>query len=409
MFCMGPFCGKFKDELQGSSDDEDEDDLLDRRKDDKIRGPRKKGRSTKRKVQKSKREEDAGGSSGYMRWSKYLIQISVKVKMKNSQETSMQSIKLHVTNKPDLPSSMMNSISQVPNLHTIELIRCELQESPPGLNDIDTLVVLRMSHNRLKTVSEDLAKVRFLERIILDWNHIVEVPPGIFSLRGFANLEVLNLSHNKLASLPPDFGMTQQPNTIKYIDLSYNEISVLPDSCTRHCKHLEVLNVSHNCLKRLPEDFELVHLHRLFVSFNDLDRLPSCIGSCKNLRKVRMISNKIRELPPSMLNLWTKRGGVLDEFLPDQNPLAMPSITTFEMSATNVEGIHEAFTLFEQHLEGEAAKEAREAIEASKTPAVEVPGAGAAAALEDAPPAADGGRELALDCNGADVGNSAEA
>jgi Leucine-rich repeat (LRR) protein len=377
MFCFGPFCGKFHDELQGS-DDEDDDCMENGEK--PIRGPGKNKsreswfKSVKKKTVKKKHEDFSSSSSGYMRWSPFLSRITVKVKMKRGEMSQQQVVRLKVVNRQDLNASMMNSICQLTSVHTLEIIRCEQNDIPPSLQDMDALAVVRMSHNHIKKFSEDFAKVQRIERIILDFNQISEFPPGIFSQRTFKELEVVNLAHNKLTMLPPDFGITapysghaSSGSQIKYIDLSYNAIVSLPDNVPRYCKQLEVLNLSHNNLKTLPADFELKKLQRLFVSFNELRELPKNIGKCKELSKIRIISNQIRELPPSILDLW-KPGvpggpvqglcnGKLEEFLPDKNPLIMPSITTFEMAASNEQGIFEAFSLFRAYLKDEKLRE----------------------------------------------------
>eukprot|EP00928_Gymnodinium_smaydae_P079152 TRINITY_DN63150_c0_g1_i1.p1 TRINITY_DN63150_c0_g1~~TRINITY_DN63150_c0_g1_i1.p1 ORF type:complete len:970 (+),score=266.95 TRINITY_DN63150_c0_g1_i1:435-3344(+) len=373
MFCMGSFCGKFHDELQGDSDEDDEAEDDGAGKHSTMRGPGRKklqgGKKAAKAPKAEKAQDTGGGGSGYMRWSPFLNRITVKVKLKRGEETSQQVVRLQVVNKNDIPASMMNSISQLAGVHTIDIIRCECDDIPCNLMDMDTLSVLRMSHNYIRKFPDDLARVHKIERIILDWNRISDFPRGIFSHSSFLNLQVLNLAHNKLSNLPIDFGITASEKTmgvptsqLKYVDLSYNSIPSLPDSVTLHCKNLEVLNLSHNCLKKLPDDFELKKLQRLFVSFNQLAELPANIGTCSDLTKLRIISNQIREFPSSILQLWKKRDGKLEELLPDRNPLVMPSITTFEMAASNELGIDQAFHLFEQHLEDEAKRVPEEAL-----------------------------------------------
>lgn len=361
MFCLGPFCGKFHDELEGSSDDEDDDG----KQKDSIQmygSSRKKARRIwwKRSTKK-KAEETSSSTSTYMRWSQYITHYPWKVKLKRG-EVTQQVMRLRVVNKQDLGPNMMNSICQLTDCHTIEIIRCDRDDIPPSLGSMESLAVLRMSHNRIRKFSDDLSKCKNIERLILDWNHISEFPQGVFTQNSFEKLEVLNLAHNKLSLLPEDFGTTKdstqkKESQMRYMDLSYNSIQTLPDNVPKYCKSLEVLNLSHNNLKKLPEKFELKQLQRLFVSFNELKELPKTIGSCSKLAKIRIISNQIRELPESMLNLWNNKEmgytGVLEEFMPDRNPLVMPSITTFEMAASNIDGINQAFMLFASYLEDE--------------------------------------------------------
>mmetsp|Transcript_15154 Transcript_15154/g.33302 ORF Transcript_15154/g.33302 Transcript_15154/m.33302 type:complete len:934 (+) Transcript_15154:117-2918(+) len=353
-YCMGPFCGRFRDELEGDEADDDEEEPTDGKT--MFRGPDKK---KKRKVstKKSRKKEDQSSGLATVRWAPWIN--TIHVPLKGRTDVTQQVVQLKVVNEVNLKPSMVNSISQLAKVHTLEIIRCARDKHPPGLNELELLTVFRMSHNHLQKFPEDLAKCSKLERIILDWNHITDCAQGIFGPKAFGNLEVINLAHNRLSFLPPDFCVTQRvhdTNRVKYLDLSFNSIAVLPDSITLYCKQLEVLNLAHNKLKKLPANFELLELQRLFVSFNELVELPENIGKCSKLSKIRIVSNQIRELPPSMLDLWKLRKGKLDEFLVERNPLVMPSITAFEMG-DGEEALNFAFKLFEQHLQEQMRKE----------------------------------------------------
>lgn len=393
-FCLGGFCGRFHDELDGgSSSDEDEDSK--KTGSSNMTGKRRKQSKTRKKVQK--KDDGRGNASAALKWAQFLSQTNVKGKARGV-ETTQQVVMLRVVNNPHLTPSMMSGINQLSKLHTIEMIRCHRDDIPPFLNDMDTLAVLRMSHNQLRRFSDDLAKCMKLEQIILDFNEISEINPGIFSSRTFAMLEVLNLSHNRLSFLPFDFGLTSKDN-IKLLDLSNNTIQSLPDKILS-CKKLEEINVSHNRLKQLPDNFEFKKLQKLFVSFNELTRLPQEIGKCRELVKVRMVSNQIRELPPSILTLWKKKGGKLDELLVDRNPLIMPSITAFEMEKG---GLDRAFHLFDQCL-SEMRKMAEDLKALENPHAAEDQGPRAIAATEEAPsaPAVEDAPAQASDAHMAD-------
>eukprot|EP00929_Paragymnodinium_shiwhaense_P042467 TRINITY_DN21973_c0_g1_i1.p1 TRINITY_DN21973_c0_g1~~TRINITY_DN21973_c0_g1_i1.p1 ORF type:complete len:1008 (-),score=276.40 TRINITY_DN21973_c0_g1_i1:131-3154(-) len=364
IFC-GPFCGRFRDELQGSSDEEEEAD-------GKIRAKRKKKAGSFFGKNLVKQEDLSAGVSAAVRWAPYMSQISVQGRSKHGEVVMQHGVRLQVVNDPSLPASMVNSIAQLATVHTIELIRCGREEIPMGLPDLDGLAILRMSHNKLTKFDEELAKIKGIERIILDYNQINEIPLGVFGLRSFLNLEVVVLAHNRISILPADFGRTmpaaQQSlsSQIKYLDLSNNFIQVLPDTIAKFCGNLEVLNVSHNKLKHLGSFENLKKLQRLFAGFNELERLPEDIGKCRELTKIRAVSNQIRQLPESILELWRMRGGKLEELLVDKNPLVLPSITTFQMQATNESSINAAFDLFEVYLRDKRRREEAEAERARK-------------------------------------------
>ena len=144
---------------------------------------------------------------------------------------------------------------------------------------------------------------------------------------------MINLSHNRLTFLPTDFPRTAA-KALKYVDLSYNQLTSVP-SALMECKELQELNLSHNRLSVLPENYKLKRLKKLFLSFNELVSLPEDIGMSEKLEKLRITSNQIKRLPYSILKLWknSEPPGQLEELLVDRNPLAMPSITAFEMES----------------------------------------------------------------------------
>jgi hypothetical protein len=166
---------------------------------------------------------------------------------------------------------------------------------------------------------------------------------------GMKDLKVINLSHNKLSYLPGDF--VKDAKKLQYLDLSCNMLERLPESVTS-CKKLQLLFLTDNKLVALPESMDkLKHLRKLFLSFNSLTSLPESIGACSKLEKLRVSSNRIQFMPKSIIKLWKRKGGRLDEFLVDGNPLVQPSITAFQMG-----GLNTGFKLFEEWIEEEEAQ-----------------------------------------------------
>uniref|UniRef100_A0A7S0ZQC4 Uncharacterized protein n=1 Tax=Noctiluca scintillans TaxID=2966 RepID=A0A7S0ZQC4_NOCSC len=346
MFCLGPFCGRFPDEHQDSDDDDETDQTKaarwDWRKDPKMF--RKKTPSRKRRQDDSSSKDKQSGNSAAYRWTASTSTILVPIRGGEGTKTVSQSFKRIATSDVHLPPSMLNSISQLGNVHTIELTRCALTDLPPSLDNLEMLHVVSLKYNHLTTFPRDISKCSKIEKIILDHNFITMVPQAVFGPDTFSNLEVLTLSNNQISLLPHDFARTGSHNNIAFVDLSNNRIPRLPESICQ-CKNLSVLDVSQNKLDFLPE-LRLRNLKKLFVSFNQLRRLPESIGDCSLLEKIRMVSNHVKELPVSILKLWDKKEGHLEEFLVDKNPLVRPSITAFEMG-----GIDQAFALFERSLQ----------------------------------------------------------
>ena len=87
-------------------------------------------------------------------------------------------------------------------------------------------------------------------------------------------------------------------------------------------------------------------LRKLTASYNLLTRLPESIGECVLLEKIRVVDNEITVMPHSLLQLWKRKGGALEELLVDGNPLVQPSITAFQMG-----GLDQALRLFGEWVE----------------------------------------------------------
>lgn len=366
--CLGPLLGFKKDELYDDDEDDEDDpnypgsDEMRRRKKKKNRPPPSAGETKRRHAT----------STGPSRYVKYTDPIQVQGD-KNQVKPNLNKVSLK-----GLQDQEFHTVSQVAKLHTLEIIDCGLKELPPGLKDCELLAILRTSRNRLTRFPEELRDCRNIEHIIMDHNKIEDVPAGVFGMKSFKKLSVLNLSHNyTLALLPQDFGATQAlqatDNTggLFYIDVSHCALRALPELLFTHCLNLQTLNVSHNNLKKLPDvpkptpedNKRFLKIEKLFASFNDLEELPKDIGTCKYLQKIRIVNNKVTNLPESILLLWqgndeVDRKGRLDELLVERNPLIMPSITAFEMGGDEKTRIDKAFGLFKAHLLQKKADEA---------------------------------------------------
>jgi hypothetical protein len=239
--------------------------------------------------------------------------------------------------------TMLTSLSTSSELHTIEIIDCDLTDVPPKLNEVDELRVLRLSRNlitAIKKKSDVPGRPPKIEECALDHNQISVIESTMMSGELVMKLKILNLAHNKLEYLPSDF--CTGAKELIFLDLSYNALRELPESMMMSCSSLQILILNHNRIVSLPDNFKrLVNLRKLFISYNKLTSLPDDIGSCKQLVKIRCIANDIMVMPDSTINLWKGNGGRLEELLVFRNPLVHPSITAFEMG-----GLDQAMRLF---------------------------------------------------------------
>mmetsp|Transcript_18967 Transcript_18967/g.35566 ORF Transcript_18967/g.35566 Transcript_18967/m.35566 type:complete len:918 (+) Transcript_18967:65-2818(+) len=367
-FCIGPFCGKFRDELGGDSDsDEDED------------GQSMRGKS-KKKAKRRRPKKERNVASTNMMWAPYMSEVRALVKGPGGVDEMRAVTQLKTPYNQSISENMLNRINQLQQVEIIEIAKCSLDRIPPSLEELEGLMTLCLSYNNIRKFSQELAKCETLEIIVLDWNQISEIEPGIFSGgNAFPKLQVINLSHNRLHFLPPDFPKTQ--SELQYVDLSYNQLTSVP-AALMQCRFLKELNLSHNKISKLPEAYGLKHLKKFFVSFNELSALPEDIGTSLHLEKLRITSNQIKRLPYSILKLWKKNDGKLEELLVDRNPLQVPSITAFEMEA-GMGGMDRAFHLLqESQMEKEQAEREREA-EAPQLEPLQLQGRSQAKALPD--------------------------
>lgn len=121
----------------------------------------------------------------------------------------------------------------------------ELNES------LQSLTLLDLSKAKITTIPpEFITKIPAVERLILDKNHLVDLPEEVGSLK---KLEVLSLFGNTLQSLPATIG---DLCALKTLDLHSNNLRSLPGTIW-NLKSLVLLNVSSNILSAFPKPDEL--------------------------------------------------------------------------------------------------------------------------------------------------------
>ena len=112
---------------------------------------------------------------------------------------------------------------------------------------LPTLKFLNLSNAKIAAINEALFdKLPNLQKLYLDKNHIVSIPPQIAKLR---KLELLSCSRNELATIPKEIG---QLSELKTLDLHYNNIKTLPGEIWQMCS-LVTLNLSSNMIKTFPQ------------------------------------------------------------------------------------------------------------------------------------------------------------
>lgn len=123
---------------------------------------------------------------------------------------------------------------------------------------------------------------------------LTEFPIEIFDLAD--SLEILNLSDNHLRSLPADLGRL---NKLKIIFLSNNNFEEVPEVLA-DCPSLSMVGFKSNKIRVLGEHILPLNVRWLILTDNQLERLPNSIGRLDKLQKLMLAGNQLRSLPHEM-------------------------------------------------------------------------------------------------------------
>ena len=123
---------------------------------------------------------------------------------------------------------------------------------------------------------------------------LTEFPIEIFDLAD--SLEILNLSDNHLRSLPADLGRLNQ---LKIIFLSNNDFEEVPEVLA-DCPNLLMVGFKSNKIRVLGENSLPPNVRWLILTDNQLERLPDSIGQLHQLQKLMLAGNQLRSLPDEM-------------------------------------------------------------------------------------------------------------
>ncbi|KAK4881366.1 hypothetical protein RN001_004685 [Aquatica leii] len=153
-------------------------------------------------------------------------------------------------------------------------------------------------HCSLPTVPEDILRYsRSLEELLLDANHIRDLPKNFFRLH---RLRKLGLSDNEINRLPPDI---QNFENLVELDVSRNDIPDIPESIGA-LRALQVADFSSNPIPRLPPAFsQLRALTVLGLNDMSLTSLPADFGLLTALTSLELRENLLKELPSSLAQL----------------------------------------------------------------------------------------------------------
>jgi hypothetical protein len=181
----------------------------------------------------------------------------------------------------------------------------------------------------LQTLS-DLRAGRLAGATHLDLRHcqLEELPREVFALAD--TLEMLDLSGNRLRTLPDDLPRLR---ALRILFCSNNPFETLPAVLGR-CEHLDIVGFKANAIAHVPAEAIPANLRWLVLSDNRIAALPESLGDCHRLQKLALAGNRLTALPAGLarcnslelIRLSANRFATLPDALP-LGLLALPRLT----------------------------------------------------------------------------------
>lgn len=148
--------------------------------------------------------------------------------------------------------------------------------------------------NRTDTLDQLRAgKLAGIKRLDLSCG-LTEFPTEIFDLAD--SLEVLNLTGNALKSLPADLSRLKK---LRVLFCSENQFVDLP-ACIGQCTQLQIVGFKANQIRNVPPAALPPMLRWLILTDNCIETLPDALGDCLALQKLMLAGNRLQELPESL-------------------------------------------------------------------------------------------------------------
>ncbi|MDR9877886.1 protein kinase [Pseudomonas allii] len=153
-------------------------------------------------------------------------------------------------------------------------LSCGLTEFPREIFELaDSLEILNLSGNALRSLPEDLHRLPHLRVLFCSDNLFTELPA---CLGQCANLSMIGFKANQISHVPA----AALPPLLRWLILTDNRISALPEALG-----------------------ERPLLQKLMLAGNHLAHLPQSLADCHNLELLRIASNRFTRLPQWLLTL----------------------------------------------------------------------------------------------------------
>lgn len=149
-----------------------------------------------------------------------------------------------------------------------------LTEFPLEILDLaDSLEILNLTNNRLKSLPAEFARLQKLRIAFFSNNDFEELPTVLSKC---PNLSMIGFKSNKIATIAE----AALPPSVRWLILTDNQIEQVPASWG-----------------------QLRQLQKLMLAGNQLRSLPDEMAACQNLELIRLAANQLTELPSWLLTL----------------------------------------------------------------------------------------------------------
>jgi hypothetical protein len=153
-------------------------------------------------------------------------------------------------------------------------ISCSLTQFPSEILTLaDSLEILDLSNNHLKTLPDEFERLKHLKIVFFTNNDFEEIPEVLSQC---LDLKMVSFKSNQIASV----GEHSLPSSSRWLILTNNKIEKLPASFG-----------------------SMRHLQKLMLAGNRLQSLPPEMASCLNLELIRLSANQLTRLPPWLFTL----------------------------------------------------------------------------------------------------------
>ncbi|MGD1852986.1 MAG: protein kinase [Leptolyngbyaceae cyanobacterium] len=145
----------------------------------------------------------------------------------------------------------------------------------------------------MKPLSLDLDTSMGEPRLKLSEN-LTEFPPEILELSD--SLEILDLSNNQLKTLPPEFSQLKK---LRVVFFNNNQFEEFPEVLAA-CPNLSMISFKSNKIKTIGETALSPNIRWLILTNNQLTSLPRSMGNLTKLQKCMLAGNQLQTLPDEM-------------------------------------------------------------------------------------------------------------